>query len=212
MTADDVEVHTLPLYHCAQLDCFLGPDVYLGATSIILPRPTRPTPARRSSEQRAPSSSRRRRSGSRCCATRTSTPRDLSSLRKGYYGASAMPVEVLRGDPAAAARRRPVELLRPDRDGPARDDPAAGRAARRTPVRQAGRRSTSRPELVDDDDEPVPPGDGRRDRAPQPARDARLLADEEKTAEAFRGGWFHSGDLGYLTRTAGSTSSTARRT
>ena len=39
MSADDVELHTLPLYHCAQLDCFLGVDVYLGATSIILPAP-----------------------------------------------------------------------------------------------------------------------------------------------------------------------------
>ena len=27
MSADDVDLHTLPLYHCAQLDCFLGPDV-----------------------------------------------------------------------------------------------------------------------------------------------------------------------------------------
>ncbi len=39
MSADDVDLHTLPLYHCAQLDCFLGPDVYLGATSVILPGP-----------------------------------------------------------------------------------------------------------------------------------------------------------------------------
>src|SRR5690606_7627464 len=37
MSADDVEVHTLPMYHCAQLDCFFSVDVYLGATSIILP-------------------------------------------------------------------------------------------------------------------------------------------------------------------------------
>ena len=39
MSGDDVEVHSLPMYHCAQLDCFLGPDIYLGATSIILPGP-----------------------------------------------------------------------------------------------------------------------------------------------------------------------------
>ena len=39
MDGDDVEVHSLPLYHCAQLDCFLGPDIYLGATSIVLPAP-----------------------------------------------------------------------------------------------------------------------------------------------------------------------------
>jgi acyl-CoA synthetase (AMP-forming)/AMP-acid ligase II len=39
MSADDIEVHALPMYHCAQLDCFFCVDVYLGATSIILPSP-----------------------------------------------------------------------------------------------------------------------------------------------------------------------------
>ena len=38
MDGDDVEVHAMPLYHCAQLDCFLGLDIYLGATSIVLRR------------------------------------------------------------------------------------------------------------------------------------------------------------------------------
>src|SRR5699024_3137353 len=39
MEPDDIELHSLPMYHCAQLDCFLGPDIYLGATSIIVPEP-----------------------------------------------------------------------------------------------------------------------------------------------------------------------------
>ena len=39
MSEDDIEIHSLPLYHCAQLDNFLATDIYLGATSIILPRP-----------------------------------------------------------------------------------------------------------------------------------------------------------------------------
>jgi fatty-acyl-CoA synthase len=39
MTGDDIEVHAMSLYHCAQLDCFLGPDIYLGATSVVLPAP-----------------------------------------------------------------------------------------------------------------------------------------------------------------------------
>jgi fatty-acyl-CoA synthase len=39
MTGDDIEIHSLPLYHCAQLDNFLATDIYVGATSIILPRP-----------------------------------------------------------------------------------------------------------------------------------------------------------------------------
>ena len=39
MSGDDIEIHSLPLYHCAQLDNFLATDIYLGATSIILRRP-----------------------------------------------------------------------------------------------------------------------------------------------------------------------------
>ena len=35
MTTSDVMLHALPLYHCAQLDVFLGPAVYLGMTSTI---------------------------------------------------------------------------------------------------------------------------------------------------------------------------------
>jgi fatty-acyl-CoA synthase len=95
MTPDDVEVHALPMYHCAQLDCFFSVDVYLGATSVVLPSPD-PAGILAAVEREK--------------ATKLFCPptvwisllrhpdfdtRDLSSLRKGYYGASAMPVEVL---------------------------------------------------------------------------------------------------------------------
>ena len=96
MEEDDVEIHSLPFYHCAQLHCFFTPDVYLGATNVILPRPDpdlifdaiereRVTklfcpPTVWISLLRSPAFDRH----------------DLSSLRKGYYGASAMPVEVLK--------------------------------------------------------------------------------------------------------------------
>ena len=97
MSGDDVEVHSLPMYHCAQLDCFFGPR--------RLPRrderdPARPRPRGAARDDRATSGSRscsrRRRCGSRCCAHPDFDDTDLSSLRKGYYGASPMPVEVLR--------------------------------------------------------------------------------------------------------------------
>ena len=96
MASDDVDLHTLPMYHCAQLDCFLGPDLMLGATSIILPAPDPATVLRTIAEQGV---------------TKYFAPptvwigllrhpdfdsTDLSSLRKGYYGAAAMPVEVLK--------------------------------------------------------------------------------------------------------------------
>ena len=95
MTADDVELHTLPLYHCAQLDCFLGTDVYLGATSIILPAPDpaailRTIEAERVTKFFAPPTVW---IGLLRCPDFDST--DLSSLRKGYYGASPMPIAVL---------------------------------------------------------------------------------------------------------------------
>src|SRR3546814_18430200 len=39
MESSDVELHSMPLYHCAQLDNSLSTDIYLGATRVILRRP-----------------------------------------------------------------------------------------------------------------------------------------------------------------------------
>lgn len=40
MSVDDKFLHALPLYHCAQLDVFLGPQIYLGASGVITGKPT----------------------------------------------------------------------------------------------------------------------------------------------------------------------------
>ena len=37
---DDLTLHALPLYHCAQLDVFLGPAIYCGASNVITATPT----------------------------------------------------------------------------------------------------------------------------------------------------------------------------
>ena len=39
MQERDVMLHALPLYHCAQLDVFLGPAIYLGCTNVITGQP-----------------------------------------------------------------------------------------------------------------------------------------------------------------------------
>ncbi len=198
METDDIEVHSLPLYHCAQMDCFFSVDVYLGATSVILPGPNAADLLATIARERATKLfcpptvwiSLLRHPDFDAC--------DLSSLRKGYYGASAMPVEVLR----ELSRRLPdvrfwnfygqtemsplATILRPHEQLP-----MAG---------SAGRASINVETLVvDDEDNPVPAGEIGEIVHRSPHAALGYYNDEGKTAEAFRGGWFHSGDLGILT-------------
>jgi fatty-acyl-CoA synthase len=103
IASDDLALHALPLYHCAQLDVFLGPSIYVGATNVVTARPV--------PENLLPLIARHRISSFFAPPTvwiaLLRSPlfdqTDLSSLAKGYYGASIMPVEVLR----EIARRLP---------------------------------------------------------------------------------------------------------
>ncbi|GAA1873894.1 acyl-CoA synthetase [Pseudonocardia ailaonensis] len=197
MEADDVEAHSLPMYHCAQLDCFFSVDVYLGATSIILPSPDAATLLETIEREKV---------------TKLFCPptvwisllrhpdfdtRDLSSLRKGYYGASPMPVEILR----ELGRRLPdvrfwnfygqtemsplATILRPHEQEPHAG--SAGRASLNVETR-----------VVDDEDRELPPGEVGEIVHRSPHAALGYYNDEEKTAAAFRNGWFHSGDLGVV--------------
>ncbi|WP_028644666.1 fatty acyl-CoA synthetase [Nocardioides sp. URHA0020] len=197
MRADDVELHTMPLYHCAQLDCFLGVDVYLGATSIILPAPEPGAILRAIAEHRV---------------TKFFAPptiwigllrhpdfddADLSSLRTGYYGASPMPVAVLE-----EMRRRLPDVDLWNFYGQTEMSPLAtilGPEEQLTYPGSAGRAALNvETRIVDDRDEPVPAGTVGEIVHRSPHATLGYYRDEAKTAEAFRGGWFHSGDLGYL--------------
>ncbi|MFD6454173.1 AMP-binding protein, partial [Nocardia sp. NPDC060220] len=96
MSAEDVEVHALPLYHCAQLDCFLSVDIYLGATSIILASPDPESVLNAIAHHRATKFFAPPTVWISLLRSESFDRTDLSTLRKGYYGASPMPVEVLR--------------------------------------------------------------------------------------------------------------------
>lgn len=196
MAGHDVEVHSLPLYHCAQLDNFLATDIYLGATSIILPRPE-PELVLRTIE--------------RYGVTNYFAPPtvwisllrcpvfdevDLSSLRKGYYGASAMPREIL-----AELRERLPDLRLWNFYGQTEMAPLASALGPDEQDAHAG--SAGRPvvnvetTILDEDDNPVATGVVGEIAHRSPHLMLGYLEDPAKTAEAFRGGWFHSGDLGY---------------
>ena len=196
MSGDDIEIHSLPLYHCAQLDNFLATDVYLGATSIVLPGPD-PALVLRTIE---------RYGVSNYFAPPTvwiSLLRcpifdevDLSSLRKGYYGASAMPTEIL-----SEIRDRLPELRLWNFYGQTEMAPLASALGPDEQDAHAG--SAGRPvinvetTILDDDDTPVATGVVGEIAHRSPHLMLGYLDDEVKTAEAFQGGWFHSGDLGY---------------
>ncbi|WP_370333246.1 acyl-CoA synthetase [Mycolicibacterium hippocampi] len=196
MSGDDVEIHSLPLYHCAQLDNFLATDIYLGATSVILPRPD-PELILRTIE--------------RYGITNYFAPPtvwisllrspifdevDLSSLRKGYYGASAMPTEIL-----AEIRDRLPDLRLWNFYGQTEMAPLA--SALGPDEQDAHPGAAGRPvinvdtTILDEYDTPVPAGTVGEIAHRSPHLMLGYLDDPEKTAEAFRGGWFHSGDLGF---------------
>jgi len=196
MEATDIEIHSLPLYHCAQLDNFLITDVYLGATSIILPRPEPELVLRTIEKHRVTNYFAPPTVWISLLRSPVFDRVDLSSLRKGYYGASAMPVEIL-----AEMRERLPNLRLWNFYGQTEMAPLA--AALGPDEQDAHAGAAGRPAvnvetaILDDDNVPLPPGSVGEIAHRSPHLMLGYLDDEAKTAEAFRGGWFHSGDLGY---------------
>ena len=195
MTGDDIELHALPLYHCAQLDCFLGPDIMLGATSILLPAPDPQAVLRAIAEHRVTKFFAPPTVWISLLRSPDFDSTDLTSLTKGYYGAAAMPVEVLREIQQRLPRLRlwnfygqtelaPVATILP----PHEQLSHAGSAGR--PVLHVETR------IVNRAGEPLPVGEVGEivHRSPQLA--LGYWNAPEQTQEAFRNGWFHSGDLG----------------
>ncbi|AQT81075.1 acyl-CoA synthetase [Mycolicibacterium litorale] len=196
MESDDVEIHSLPLYHCAQLDNFLITDVYLGATSIILPRPEPETVLRTIEKYRVTNYFAPPTVWISLLRSPVFDDVDLSSLRKGYYGASAMPIEIL-----TEMRSRLPNLRLWNFYGQTEMAPLASALGPDEQDAHAG--SAGRPvvnvetAILDDDNVEVATGVVGEIAHRSPHLMLGYLDDADKTADAFRGGWFHSGDLGY---------------
>ncbi len=194
LTAEDSALHALPLYHCAQLDGFLGPAVYLGMTSVILSQPSPDTilpalAAHRITAFFSPPS---------VWISLLRSPlfdeTDLSALRKGYYGASIMPVEVMR----EMSRRLPDVRLW-NFYGQTEIAPTATILQPEEQLSKPG--SAGKPALnietrvVDEDMNDVASGEVGEIVHRSPQLMSGYWNDPERTAAAFAGGWFHSGDL-----------------
>lgn len=204
ISATDVMLHAMPLYHCAQLDAFFGPCIYVGAINVITAKPT--------AENLLPLVERHGITSFLAPPTvwisLLRSPLferyDLSRLRKGYYGASIMPVEVLK-----EVQRRLPQLRLWNLYGQTEIAGVATVLKPEDQVRKAGSAGMAtlnvETRVVDENGRPVAPGEIGEivHRSPQLMRG--YYRDEERTQAAFEGGWFHSGDLamideeGYIT-------------
>ncbi|RQR24606.1 acyl-CoA synthetase [Burkholderia sp. Bp9142] len=204
MSGSDTLLHALPLFHCAQLDCFLGPAIYLGCTNVITgtPRPDVILPLIERNSVNSFFSPPTVWISLLRSELFDST--DLSSLEKGYYGASIMPVEVL-----LEMQRRLPKVRLWNYYGQTEIAPLATVLKPGEQLRKAG--SAGRPVLnvetrvVDDNMDDVKPGEVGEIVHRSPQLLSGYFNAPEKTEEAFSGGWFHSGDLavvddeGYIT-------------
>jgi len=194
LTENDDPLHVMPLYHSAQMHVFLVPWLAVGASNTVVETPDPGDVLRRLAEDRhgaffaAPT----------LWVALANHPefgsRDLSSLRKAYYGASIMPGPVLERLREAMpelgfyncfgqSEIGPLAtILRPEDHGKRPD--SAGRPALFVELR-----------VVDAEGRDVAPGESGEVVYRSPQLCEGYWDKPDATAEAFRDGWFHSGDL-----------------
>ncbi len=195
--ASDINVNALPIYHCAQRDVFMNPVFWLGGTNILM----------------GPDIGQILANIARYKATMFFAPptvwigmlrhpefdqHNLSSLRKCYYGASIMPKEILREILQKFPKAGIYNYYGQTELAPYHTILKAEDALRK--IGSAGMGGLHMETRLETDDgreitEPNVMGEicGRG-----PHVMTMYFKDPEKTEEAMRGGWFHSGDLGVL--------------
>jgi fatty-acyl-CoA synthase len=202
--ADDEPLHPMPLYHSAGMHVMMLPYLAVGATNHVMESPDVPEILRRVEADGI---------GALFLAPTVWVPlsnhpdfasRDLSSLRKAYYGASIMPGPVLQRLQWALPELGFYNLFGQSEIGPLATVLGPGEHADRPT-------SCGRPVLfvearvVDGEGNDVPPGELGEVVYRSPQLCEGYWDKPEETEEAFAGGWFHSGDLvrvdeqGYLT-------------
>ena len=194
---EDVYLCTYPLFHTGGTDCGILPPLYAGASVVLLAWPDARAILDAVERHRVTAFRAVPTIWKRLLAQADFDERDLSSLRRVMAGSDAMAPELV----AEIRRRIPnaeylqnyglteagpvLTFLRPG-------DPPSKYGSNGTPHAQAEVR------IVDEQDQRLPPcvvGE-------IVARSEHLMTEywglPDKTAEALRGGWLHTGDLGYV--------------
>ena len=193
----DRALAALPLYHTAQTHAFTMPQFLVGARTILIEAPAPDVVLRLIEQQRITSFFAPPTVWISLLRHPDFATRDLSSLEKVYYGASIMPVPVLHELRERLPRARPYNCY-----GQTEIAPLA--TVLRPEEHDARPASCGRPVLnvqtrvVDPDMNDVPPGTHGEIVHRSPHLMAGYWEKPAETAEAFAGGWFHSGDVGYF--------------
>ncbi|MEV6400372.1 acyl-CoA synthetase [Streptomyces sp. NPDC051907] len=194
LTRHDKPVHSLPLYHSAQMHVFLLPYLAVGAENTIVDAPDPVQIFDLVEEGRADSLFAPPTVWIGLAGHPEFASRELGALRKAYYGASIMPVPVLQ-----RLRERLPELDFYNCFGQSEIGPLATVLG---PDEHEGRmESCGRPVLfvearvVDEDGKEVADGTAGEVVYRSPQLCEGYWNKPQETEEAFRDGWFRSGDL-----------------
>src|SRR5918994_3778689 len=193
---DDRALHSLPLYHSAQMHVFLMPNLLVGTTNFVLVGPDPEECCGLIEHESINSMFAPPTVWISFLRHRAFEEYDLASLEKVQYGASIMPVPVLR-----ELRERLPNPRFYNCYGQSEISPLATvlRPEELTEERLA---SVGRPALlvetrvVDPDMNDAPPGERGEIVHRSPHLMVGYWEKPDETGEAFEGGWFHSGDLG----------------
>jgi fatty-acyl-CoA synthase len=193
----DLALHALPLYHCAQLDVFFGPAIYIGSSNVITSKPVPDNLLALIEKFKITSFFAPPTVWIALLRSPLLDPAKLTHLAKGYYGASIMPVEVLKELAARLPKIRLWNLYGQTEIAPLatmlgpvdqlRKPGSCGRAVLNVETR-----------VVNDDMQDVKPGEVGEIVHRSPHLMLGYFKDEEKTRASFSGDWFHSGDLGTI--------------
>jgi fatty-acyl-CoA synthase len=194
--SEDRVLAALPLYHSAQMHCFLMPHLLLGASTTLV-RAFDPATCLRAIESEGITSFFAPPTGWIALLRHPDfATRDLGTLEKIYYGASIMPVPVLQELRSRLPRVAPYNLYGQSEIGPLAtvlrpEEHDARPASAGRPVFNVETR------IVDPEMNDVPHGTSGEVVHRSPQLMTGYWDKPAETAEAFAGGWFHSGDVGW---------------
>jgi fatty-acyl-CoA synthase len=194
---DDINVNALPMYHCAQRDVFLNPVFWVGGTNILM-MPDIPQILKNIAAYKATMFFAPPTVWIGMLRHPEFAKQDLSTLKKAYYGASIMPVEILKEMMERLPGVKIYNYYGQTELAPYHTILKAKDAL--TKLGSAGMGGLNMESRLEDDagmpiGKPEIPGEIC-------AKGAHALImyfkEPEKTDEAMKGGWFHSGDIGVM--------------